>query len=248
VLSFGTAPGADVRLGTVSAGADGSTVEAEVLGRRLGYRISIAGRHWVINSLAVLAAVTAAGADVGAAAARLATLVPVKGRGARRTIPLPGGSLVLIDESYNASPVATRAALEVLGAVTPAPGGRRIAVLGDMLELGDAAVSLHADLAASLLAAGVDRLLCCGPLMRALFDAVAPARRGLWVPDSRALASLAATMVRPGDVVLVKGSAGSRMGAVIDALMALGAGGRGLPAQGAAGSGFPARRAGGPER
>src|SRR5262249_26854772 len=161
ILGFGEHPAAEARLVGCELGATGSRVSAEVLGRRLDYELQISGRHWVQNSLAVLAAVAGLQLDLGLAAAALRLLVPLKGRG-QRLGPIEatsGGGIELIDESYNASPAAMRAAFAVLAAAEPGPGGRRIAVLGDMRELGDAAPRLHAELAGSLSEAKIDLVL-----------------------------------------------------------------------------------------
>lgn len=228
ILSFGAAAGADARLVSLDLDADGCEVVAEIQGRRLVYRLGMPGRHSALNSLAVLLAVDALGADVAQAARTLADLTPLKGRGARSRIRLAaGGAATLIDDSYNASPVAVRAALDVLGRVEPGPGGRRIAVLGDMLELGDRGPALHADLAGAVADAGVDLAFCCGPLMRHLHDRLTPSRRGGHAADSAALAPLVTAALRAGDVVLVKGSLGSRMARVVEAIQGLDRGGNG---------------------
>ena len=221
ILAFGSAAGADVRLLSCRLEADGSRVRGEVMGRPIVYRVGLAGRHWVTNSLCVLAAVVAAGADVDAAASALADLQPAKGRGQRFTVAIEGGSFELVDDSYNASPVSMAASFAVLGALAPGKGGRRIAVLGDMLELGPDELALHAGLARPLAAHGIDLVFAAGPRMRALFDALPPTMRGAYAADAALLAPIVADAVRPGDVVGVKGSAGSRMGRVVEALKAL---------------------------
>ncbi len=222
IRSFGRHPDADARLTDASLHATSSAVTATVRGRRLQYGIGLPGEHWVVNSLAVLLAVDALGADVIAAAGALGDLTPIKGRGVRRRLTVGGGAVVLIDESYNASPVATEAALQVLARNQPGPGGRRIAVLGDMLELGREAVEFHAALAEPIAAAAVDLVFTAGPLTAALDAALPAARRGGHAADAAALAPIVTAAVRPGDVVLVKGSAGSRMAVVVAALAALG--------------------------
>ncbi len=168
VIGFGEHPGAQARLIECKLEATGSDVKADVLGRRLDYRLAAPGRHWVQNSLGVLAVVSALGLDLGLAAATLAAFTPPKGRGQRRHLDMPGGHFELIDESYNASPAAMRAAFAVLGHARPGPGGRRIAILGDMREMGPTSPRLHAELASPLVAAGVDLVLTCGPLMNEL--------------------------------------------------------------------------------
>jgi UDP-N-acetylmuramoyl-tripeptide--D-alanyl-D-alanine ligase len=164
------------------------------------------------NATAALAAAAALGADPVQAAAGFAGFRPGAGRGARR--PILDGAAVLLDESYNASGASVRAALAVLRLV---PAARRVAVLGDMLELGEHGPAEHSSLAESV-AAAADLLYACGPLSRHLFDAVPEALRGAHAPDSAALAPVVAAAVRPGDAVLVKGSLGSRMRLVVQAL------------------------------
>src|SRR5690606_21059961 len=157
----------------------------------LRYRLGIAGEHMAMNSLGVLAAAQAAGAGLGRAAASLGTLQAVKGRGLRRRIALPaGGALELIDDSYNANPVSMAAAFAVLGQAQPGPGGRRIAILGDMLELGEARDPLHAGLAAPLLAGKADLVFTCGAGMAALEAALPAALKGAHAADSAALLPL----------------------------------------------------------
>ncbi len=232
IWSFGGDPRAEARVLDCSIHATCSTVTAEINGEYLAYRVSLPGRHWVINSLAVLLAVQAVGGDLQAAAQVLGQLTPVKGRGSRRQIPLIHGSFTLIDESYNASPAAMTAAFEVLAHTDPGTGGRRIAVLGDMLELGDYADAFHAALAKPLSASGVDRVFCCGAHSAALLAHLPEAVRGGWTEDSLGLIPLVAEAVRDGDVVLVKGSAGSRMARVVTALTEF-AGGPSAPVAGA---------------
>ena len=221
ILSFGEHPSAAIRLLDCRLGAMGSEVSAEVLGRRIDYQLGAPGRHWVQNSLAVLGAVAALELDTGLAAGALAALTPPKGRGQRRKISLRGGTLELIDESYNASPAAMRAAFAVLATAEPGPGGRRLAVLGDMRELGETAAALHAALAPSIAAADIDLVLTCGPLMKALHEALPRARRGTYAADSQAIIPAVLAAVRPGDVILVKGSLGTRMAPIVEALLHL---------------------------
>ncbi|MDJ0948244.1 MAG: UDP-N-acetylmuramoyl-tripeptide--D-alanyl-D-alanine ligase [Alphaproteobacteria bacterium] len=219
VIGFGAHPEAKARLLDMVAGPDGSRVRAVVCGTELRYQVAIPGRHWVMNSLAVLAAVDAMGADLKAAAETLGTLSAPSGRGARRRICFDGGSFELIDDSYNASPASVRAALETLATAEPGNGGRRIAVLGDMLELGERAAELHAGLAAAAL--GLDRVYTAGPQMARLHEALPEDVRGAHGTDSAAIAAVVATEVRSGDVVMVKGSLGSRMRLVVEALAQL---------------------------
>ncbi len=173
-----------------------------------------------MNSLAALAAADAVGADVAAGAAALSRLNALKGRGRRHRVLIPGGSFELFDEAYNASPASVRAALSVLAGAQPGRRGRRIAVLGDMLELGPDAPRLHAALAADLEAARIDLVFTAGPNMAHLFEALPEGMRGGHAASADEIAPEVAAAVRPGDVVTVKGSYGSAMGRVVDALLA----------------------------
>jgi len=222
ILTFGVRADAEARLIDADLGATHSTVTAEILGTRLRYTIGSPGQHWVANSLAVLAAAQALGADLAQAAAALAQVQPPKGRGARHRVALAQGAFMLIDESYNASPEAVRAALATLALAAPAPGGRRLAVLGDMRELGDEADAIHAALAPAFVEAGVDKVFTCGPHTAALDAALPAALRGAHAADSAALLPRVTAAVRAGDVVMVKGSLGSKMAPIVQALLALG--------------------------
>jgi UDP-N-acetylmuramoyl-tripeptide--D-alanyl-D-alanine ligase len=223
VLSFGRNRGEDAYIIDARCHATSSAVTAVVGGERLVYSLSIPGEHWVLNSLAVLLAAKAAGADVPTAARALAYLRPMKGRGTRSRISTPYGSFLLIDESYNASPASMRAALSVLDKTDPPPGGRRVAVLGDMLELGEYGPELHEGLMDAIHRAGIDVVHCAGPLMQHLYEKLPGSLRGHWAPNAHSLATIVANETRPGDVVMVKGSHGSRMTAVIEELTALSA-------------------------
>jgi UDP-N-acetylmuramoyl-tripeptide--D-alanyl-D-alanine ligase len=218
VISFGEHAKADARLIKCALQPRCSTVEAEILGTRFSYKIGAPGKHIVINSLAVLAAAELAGADLALAALALAELQPVAGRGAPIAIELPGGQALVLDESYNANPASVEAALAVLGGSPIGPQGRRIAVLGDMLELGKDGTALHRALAKSVIANAVDLVFCCGPLMRALWEALPASRRGGYAEDSAALEAQVLPAIRAGDVVMVKGSLGSRMAPIVKAL------------------------------
>jgi len=219
VTSFGTEETADFRLVDLQAEATASMVTISARGKTMRYRIGTAGKHWALNSLAVLAAVEALGANIEKAATAFAGIAAPKGRGQRHRLTLAGGTYELIDDSYNASPASMRASFEVLKAAVTGPGGRRIAILGDMLELGVQAPDLHAGLSEPLLAAGVDLVFTCGPNMRHLHDALPANRRGGHAPASTELLPLLRGALKPGDVVVVKGSLGSRMGRIVDALL-----------------------------
>ncbi len=221
IIDFGRHQEAAVRLLSNEFDATGSTVAASVAGEAVDYRLNVVGEHWVNNSLCVLAAVAAAGADIRLAAASLEEVVAPKGRGRRSEIAIAGGTIGLIDDSYNASPISMAAAFQVLGHARLGPGGRRIAVLGDMLELGDESPVMHAALLQPLRRAGIDLVFTAGPSMARLFDALPAGMRGGHAAESAALTPLVTAAVRAGDVVSVKGSAGSRMGVVVEALRGL---------------------------
>ena len=216
VLTFGSAEEADGRLVEAAADAKGTDVTADILGRSLCFRLGAPGRHMAMNATAALLAAAAMGADVGSGAEALAGFSPVAGRGVRRMVRVPGGEALLLDESYNASRASVRAALAVL-ALQPAE--RRIAVLGDMLELGSAGPDEHAALAGDVVS-GADLLFTSGSLMARLHEAVPPALRGAHADSAAALAPLVVAALRPGDAVLVKGSLGSRMKLVVQAIEA----------------------------
>ena len=185
VLTFGA--GGDARLIACEADGEGSRVEAEIAGERLGFHLGAPGRHMAENAVGVLLALHALGAPVRACSQALAAFAPAKGRGERFTLQAPGGAFTLIDESYNANPASMRAALALLGAAKPGPGGRRIAVIGDMLELGPQGAELHASLASELKSNQVDLLFGAGPLTRALYDAAPATLRAAHAARSEAL-------------------------------------------------------------
>jgi UDP-N-acetylmuramoyl-tripeptide--D-alanyl-D-alanine ligase len=225
VISFGGSAEATARLIDWQPDATGAEVRALIGERVIRYRLRLFGRHLALNSVAALAAAQAAGADPARAAAAFEQVTPLSGRGARHVLALAGGTLELIDESYNASPAAMRAAIATLADATPGPSGRRIAALGDMRELGSDAERLHTELRAPLEAAGIDLVFTAGPLMAAL-DAALPAnKRGGHRTDAEALAPLLRAQLRSGDVLLVKGSLGSRMGVIVAQLLGSNLGG-----------------------
>jgi len=216
VRSFGADPGSDDRLLDSASDPSGTSVTARIAGDEVAVRLAAPGGHMAYDAVAALSAAAALGADPVRGAAALAGFVPVVGRGTHRRIAVEGGEALLLDESYNASAVAVRAALAVLAMQ---PAGRRIAVLGDMRELGEFGPAEHAALAAPA-AAAADLVFTCGPLMAQLRAGLPAERRGAHAADSTALAPLVAAALRAGDVVLVKGSLGSRMKVIVDALTA----------------------------
>jgi UDP-N-acetylmuramoyl-tripeptide--D-alanyl-D-alanine ligase len=220
IVSFGRHEAAEARLVACRLQDSGSDVEALIGNRRIEYRLGAAGEHWVLNSLAALAAAEALGADLAQAAGTLATVKASPGRGARRWLKFGSARVELLDESYNANPASMRAMLAVLARTVPAPGGRRLLVMGDMRELGEHADALHAGLADAVAASGASQVFLCGPHMRALWHKLAAAQKGVHRSDSAALAQEVAGALRAGDVIAIKGSLGSKMKAVVDAVVA----------------------------
>jgi UDP-N-acetylmuramoyl-tripeptide--D-alanyl-D-alanine ligase len=217
IIGFGEHADAEARLVKVALQPESSTVEADILGHRIAYKLGAPGKHLVLNSLAVLAAVSLAGADLALCALALADLQPAAGRGTRIALEVPGGEALLIDESYNANPASMRAALALLGQAEVRHRGRRIAVLGDMLELGDKGRRMHGELADAV-AGNADLVYCAGPLMEALWQALPSERRGGYAVNSAALEPDVLAAVRAGDVIMVKGSNGSKMAPIAKAL------------------------------
>jgi UDP-N-acetylmuramoyl-tripeptide--D-alanyl-D-alanine ligase len=220
IVSFGKHPEADVRMDRVALLPDCCCVTAEVMGETVAYKLGLPGEHMAVNSLAVLAAAKLAGADLARACLALAKAAPAKGRGVQERLSIAGGELLLIDESYNANPASVAAALGLLAAAQPPRGGRRIAVLGDMLELGEQSPQLHAGLLEPMDAAKVDVLYAAGPLMANLWARVSGNRRGAYAETSEGLRDVLLKGLRPGDVVMIKGSLGSRMGPLVEAIRA----------------------------
>lgn len=218
IVTFGDDRSADAALVSFQDRGPGSQVAADICGRRLTFTLGSPGRHLAINSLAVLAAVHAAGGDVKTAAAALGALSAPAGRGARTVLEVEGGTALLIDESYNANPVSMAAALAMLGASEPQKGGRRIAVLGDMLELGENTAHYHRKLAPMVARARADIALLSGPHMAEL---VKELPNSICISHAKTAAENEAKLleeVRCGDVVMVKGSLGSRLGPLVEAL------------------------------
>ena len=218
IVSFGANKKADARLIDVSLHAACSAVHADILGHEVTYKLGMPGRHIAMNSLAVLAAASLAGADLALASLSLSQIVPAAGRGVRRVLGVPGGEITLIDESYNANPASMAAALSVLGQAPVGPHGRRIAVLGDMLELGATGPQLHGGLNDAIKTNHVDLVYCCGPLMRSLWDALSTGKRGGYADSAANLQTQVLSAVRAGDAVMIKGSYGSKMKTIVTAL------------------------------
>lgn len=223
VYSFGEHEKADARMLDCLEAANGTRTKAIIDGEEVQYNLQIAGRHIACNALAVLLAVKLTGGDIQKAAGAIARQEPIIGRGKRELIEIyeKENPITLIDESYNASPLAMSAAFKVLALIDPGRGGRRIAVLGDMLELGPDSGKMHADLALPLKAANVDLVYTCGKHMKKLYEQLPANQRGEHKETSKELAQIVPEVLIPGDVVMVKGSLGSKMGLVVEAMRAL---------------------------
>jgi len=218
IVSFGTDAGADARLLDLALHAGSSAVHANILGHDVTYKLGMPGRHMAINSLAVLAAASLVGADLALAALALSQVAPAAGRGVRRMLEIGQGEATLIDESYNANPASMAAAINVLGQADIGPQGRRIAVLGDMLELGPTSPELHRGLAEAIKVNQIDLVYCCGPLMHNLWDALSAGKRGGYAESSASLEAQAVGAIRAGDAIMIKGSLGSKMKTIVNAL------------------------------
>lgn len=224
IFSFGRHDGADARLLDCLVARNGTRVRARICGEDVEFTLRDSGEHLALNALSVLLAVKLLGYDLQQSIAGLRDFAPPAGRGSREYINVGDAQnpVTLIDESYNASPVAMEAAFKVMALIDPGRGGRRIAILGDMYELGTNAPQIHRDLALPLQAAGVDLVYTCGPLMKNLYDAIPEQNRGAHTNDSPELAQIVPDVLVPGDVVLIKGSRGGgqipRMQMVVEAL------------------------------
>ncbi|MBC8130459.1 MAG: hypothetical protein H7Y08_09075 [Rhizobiaceae bacterium] len=221
IATFGDSDAADFRLTEFASDGDGARMTATVSGTPVDVRISSPGKHVADTLTAVLGAASLMGADVIATAAALSSWRTGKGRGERSSLAAGAtGRITLLDESYNANPVAMRAAISVLSATVPGPDGRRIAVLGDMLELGEQAAEMHAGLADALVKAGVDKVFLAGEAMKALDDALDQTIACEWHETVGELGKSLLRQVRAGDVVTVKASNGVGLARIVDALVA----------------------------
>ena len=218
IVSFGSHPEADVRLERAALQEDGSSIQAVLFGQPVTYRLGAPGKHLVQNSLAVVAAAHALEADVARVLLALAKFRAPKGRGERLPLTHPAGIFTLIDESYNANPASMRAALALLGQANPQGRGRRIAVLGDMLELGEAASTQHRGLAPAVRESGADLVFLAGPMMAELWRDLPDERRGAYAESAAELEPILLKSIGPGDVIMMKASLGTRLGPVVDAV------------------------------
>lgn len=218
IHSFGANPKADYRLVEFSGGADGSVLWAGIGGRTREVAIGAPGRHIAENALAVIAAAELAGADIDRVVASLKSMQPEKGRGLRHRLKIGAGHLTLIDESYNANPASMRAAIALLRDAEPSPGGRRVAILGDMLEMGEHAAEVHAALAAPIVEAGITDVWLAGPQMAHLRSSLPPEISVAYREAVGDLVSYAVGSVAAGDVVMVKSSKGTGCAKIVEAL------------------------------
>jgi UDP-N-acetylmuramoyl-tripeptide--D-alanyl-D-alanine ligase len=219
IHSFGQHANAEFRLAEFDGGAESSTVWVMIDGETREVTIGAPGRHIAENAMAALGVVRLLGADMDGAVQALANLAPVKGRGQRHRLRTETGILTLIDESYNANPASMRAAIAVLAAAQPYSDGRRIAILGDMLEMGELSGELHAELSGPLLAAGIEHVWLAGPDMATLKAHLPESVSAIWFETTDELAAYATSAVRGGDVVMVKSSLGIGFGKIVAALL-----------------------------
>ncbi|OBZ93014.1 UDP-N-acetylmuramoylalanyl-D-glutamyl-2, 6-diaminopimelate--D-alanyl-D-alanine ligase [Pararhizobium polonicum] len=219
VHSFGSSAKADFRMVEFTGGSEGAVLWGALDGKTLEIQIGAPGRHIAENALAVLGAASLVGADMDAALAALATLQAEKGRGARHRLAIGSGSFVLIDESYNANPASMRAAISLLQDAQLPEGGRRIAILGDMLEMGEFAGKVHAELAAPLVEAGITDVWLAGPEMAHLRDALGDGAHIEYRETVDDLKEFALRSVAAGDVVMIKSSKGTGCGRIVSALL-----------------------------
>ena len=219
IHGFGENKQADFRLERVQLHAACSCFTARIGDDDVAVKIGVPGRHVVENALAVLGAAHLAGADLAKVAGALAGYRAEKGRGAQYKLMNGAGSFTLIDESYNANPASMRAAIALLGNARVGESGRRIAILGDMLELGRFSGKLHGELAEPLKAAKIDRVYLAGPEMKALESALPPEIECEYRETTASLVPLVTKAVHAGDAVMVKSSLGIGFGAVVSALL-----------------------------
>jgi UDP-N-acetylmuramoyl-tripeptide--D-alanyl-D-alanine ligase len=219
IYHFGSKAEFDAKLLKADLRADGSDLSISLFGEQYQVHLAAPGAHLAQNSLSVLAAVHLAGASVPAAIAVLGRHGATKGRGERHDLSVDGGTALLIDESYNANPSSVSAALETLGLGSAKADGRRIAVLGDMLELGGEAAELHIGLKEVLVDAGLDKAYLCGPMMHHLWECLPKDMQAGYGERSEDLIALLKEDLQPGDMVMIKGSLGSRMGVIVASLL-----------------------------
>jgi UDP-N-acetylmuramoyl-tripeptide--D-alanyl-D-alanine ligase len=220
IHSFGAHPKADFRLVDYQQDGDHAVFWAIIGGRTIEVPINAPGRHIAENAVAVLAAAYLSGADMNRVVAAFAGVSAAKGRGERSHLMLPDGAFTLIDESYNANPASMRAAIELLAAADTGMGGRRIAVLGDMLEMGEYSAEVHRELAEPLGKSGINDIWLAGPDMAYLRDVLGADRDVVYRSNAEELAAYAIENIRPGDVLMLKSSKSTGFGRIVAALEA----------------------------
>ncbi len=221
IRTFGSHDNANCRLVNVELSANGSNVEIQLNGKQIKFKIGVPGLHWVQNALGVLCSVDAAGADAEMASQKLKDMVGLKGRGRQYVLPHDGGTFLMIDESYNASPASMNAAIEVLGNTQVDGYGRKIAVLGDMLELGTQAKVIHEVLAEKLVKNEIDLIFATGQNMLDLWARLPSQMQGFHAMTAQELSPLVHSVIRSGDVVMIKGSLGSKTNLIVEDFLKL---------------------------
>lgn len=228
IVSFGVTEGSDYRLVEVRVGEGATVARATAGGEAIHLKVGSEGAHFAANALAALAAAEAMGADRALALNGLAGWRPPAGRGGKEVLAWGEGTLTLLDDAFNANPTSMAAGLATLAGLAPVDGtgrvgkGRRVAILGDMLELGPEEAALHAAVAEEPGMQAVDLVHCVGPRMRALHEALPEARRGRWAEAPEGLEAELGRLLDAGDVVLIKGSKGSRVSRLVDAMRRIG--------------------------
>ncbi len=212
--SFGWCARADAQILVSRQTAHGSVSTIHIAGREYEVNLPIAGAHWVENAACALLAVHSANIDLDSAVKALKTLPNIQGRGEVHALSIKGKSVILIDESYNANPESMAAAIAVLGLNI----GRKIAVFGDMLELGDGENALHADLLEPIQSAKIDQVLTCGVRMKNLYNVLPKAVNAGWFSGHKKCLAGLLEQVQDGDTIMVKGSNASGMGKLVAAL------------------------------
>ncbi|MDX5594031.1 UDP-N-acetylmuramoylalanyl-D-glutamyl-2,6-diaminopimelate--D-alanyl-D-alanine ligase [Pseudovibrio sp. SPO723] len=218
IVTFGQRKGAQAVAEKVVPRADCTTLTANILGNSITYKVGSPGAHHINNSLGVLAGVACLGADLALAGLALGEMRPPKGRGEQTVLNVGGKFAYLIDESYNANPASMKAALDLLGGLPIEGRGRRIAVVGDMLELGPDSEKFHAQIAGEVERAGVDLVYCVGSEMKSLWDTLPTDKRVAYSKDSRGMVDRVLSDISPCDIIMIKGSLGTRMGLIVDAV------------------------------
>jgi len=221
IITFAENNSSDIRLINVQPTANGQSITISFFGRSMSFSLALHGRHWAMNAMAVLAAVHSVDGDVNKAANDLKQMTALQGRGLKTSVQCALGSFDVIDESYNASPASMIASIGVLAGTQPVEQGRRIAIIGDMLELGKLSKMRHAELNKAVVGSGIDLLICVGKDMKSLWDVAIGQINGKHFENSNDAADYIKSEIKNNDVVMVKGSKGSRMDLVVDALNAL---------------------------